>query len=316
MTDSPENNSDLDTPLASLRAEIDALDDRLIALIKERCEIVAKVGEYKKAHQSHTHHIRPGREAAMIRRIWGAFEGSKFLPYAAAGIWRWIITASTMIETPLSVSVYAPEQDLRYYWLAREYFGPFMPIRREPTFNRVLGDVMESKASAGILPMPDGEPGEQWWQMVAGKSRNWPKIFATLPFAVTARSERHLPQALAIGNIRPEATGDDVTLLVLDTDTQTSTNRLQTGFSKAGLGAQWIAVDNTPAQSRRHLIALKSFVDEDHDALKQFLADMGASVTDHHLLGTYAAPVALQEKTAEKSFEHKAVHEEPVRTES
>jgi hypothetical protein len=93
----------------------------------------------------------PVREAEQVRRIMKKFENlgdDLLLPAAAGALWRTIIGMSTSIESPLKVSAYTPIGDSDLYWLAREYFGPFLPITRQPYINRVIGDVMDGKSTA------------------------------------------------------------------------------------------------------------------------------------------------------------------------
>lgn len=283
MTESPN-----DTELAPYRQKIDALDDQIIALLIERIGIVTSVGALKRQAAPGRCPVRAGREAEMVRRIMGKFEGSPFPPAAAAAMWRVLIGASTCIEHPLSLSVYIPEGNETLYWLAREYFGPTLPAVRQPHVKRVLGDVMDGKASIGIVPMPPAEG--DWWSSLMPESVGTPKIFACLPFI----GDGH-PTALAIACIRPEPTGDDISFLAFDTDGNVSQNRLQTAFTQARLQTRWIGVVTPSASSiRRHLIEVKGFVTASDAAFAPLQAELGASLQNIGFLGAYAAPVAIK----------------------
>ena len=99
------NNNKLNVALAEYRSQIDAIDDELMGLLVTRCEIVKQVGKLKEGAGSKGSFIRPKREADMIRRIVGFFEGTDFPAQSAAHIWRTIIGASLRMESPLNVAV-------------------------------------------------------------------------------------------------------------------------------------------------------------------------------------------------------------------
>lgn len=282
--------------LEALRAEIDGIDDALFALIKKRSKIVARVGEYKKAHEEGIHNIRPGREAEMLRRVVESFKDSHFSAVSAASIWRLIIGASTSIEVPLSFSVLANNEEKDAYWLTREYFGCGLPIHKHPTTNRVLGDVLDGKVTAAILPWPKQDEKNPWW-LTLSEQENPPKIFAVLPFVTDGKKDA--PCALAVGRIKPEPTGRDVTLLLITTDHDTSTHRLQTVFAKTGLSAQWISIIPGKMDTRKHLVQVNSFVTEG-EMIKSFLAEIGHGVTVQSL-GAFAQPIIMKENYESRS---------------
>jgi chorismate mutase/prephenate dehydratase len=280
-----------DSPLTAFRQEIDALDDKIIELFRERIEIIARVGEWKRATFPGECPIRAGREAEMITRVMKKFEGSKFSPVAAAAMWRILIGSSVSIESPLALSVYTPGQDDMFFWLSREYFGPTLPITRQPHINRVIGDVNDKKASIGIIPTLQGDDTTNWWSSLL--AQDGPKIFARIPFVSDGIPGRY-HAALAIAHIKPEDSGNDVSLIVLDADHNASQNRLQTTFTKENLQPRWISINTPHASMRRHLIELKGFVNLDTPAMKAVLADLGNSVMNIVYLGSYALPIVVK----------------------
>ena len=279
--------------LLEFRAQIDALDDKIIDLLIERIGIVSQVGTMKRGVDASQCPLRPGREADMVRRISKKFEGTQFSPAAAAAIWRILIGASTAVEGPLKISVFAPEKDESLYWMAREYFGGFLNITKQPQVRRVIGDVMDGKAAVGIVPNFTHTADDQWWTTLLQRGQDMPSIFAHVPFVYYETPGRLSPSALAIGNITPEATEDDVSIIVLDMDYNVSQHRMQTAFTQANLQAQWLSIANLSTQSRHHLIELKGFVDKNHAGIKSFLSSMGNAVMNCYFLGSYAVPYTL-----------------------
>ena len=290
----------MDNPLETYRREIDALDDQLIGLLKQRLGIVKKVGEYKQQTAAALCPIRPGREASMLRRIAECFAGSDFSPAAATQIWRLIIGTSTALEADLSISVYAPETNKDLFWLAREYFGPAARISRQPHIKRVIGDVMDGTASVGIVPPLTVDPESNWWAHLLQPAANAPKIFAHLPFVYHGENPKHFPAALAFARVVPEESGDDVSLYVLEADHDVSQHRLQTAFGAAGLSVGWIAVGSIHPNQRHHVIEIKGFVPPQHAGFASFLSTLGGGVQQAHYLGAYAAPFTIPQQEQEK----------------
>ena len=88
--------------LEDLRAEIDAIDTRLLQLLAQRMEIVEKVGHLKRKNGQEGVFIRPKREDEMMKRILASGAG-KFPKQALFSIWRAIISASLQVENPFKV---------------------------------------------------------------------------------------------------------------------------------------------------------------------------------------------------------------------
>lgn len=289
----PQSTPEALPRLAEFRQQIDALDDKIIALLKERIGIVSQVGAMKRQAHPGQCPIRAGREAEMVRRIIGAFEGGVFPPAAAAAMWRILIGASTSIENQLKLSVYAPDKEETLFWLAREYFGPSVPAARQSQAKRVIGDVLDGKASVGIVPRPRGGDTGQWWTSLIQQG-DAPKVFAHVPFVHSGAPSHDTPAGLAIARIAPEATGDDVSLLVLEAGPNVSQNRLQTAFASATLEAAWIDIATITPQSRHHLLEIRGFVTPEDEAMKTLRASLADSIVNISFLGAYAAPVVLK----------------------
>lgn len=287
-----DTNPKNEQTLASFRQQIDALDDKIIDLLIERIGIVTRVGTFKRQAWPGKCPIRAGREAEMVRRIVNKFRGTAVNPVAAAAIWRILIGSSTCVESPLSLSVYAPTPDDTFYWLAREYFGPTLPVTRQPHIKRVIGDVMDGKTSVGVVPMLQGG-SEPWWISLMQKGDNVPKIFARIPFVERDTPGKNAPAALAVACIDPEETGDDLSIVVLDADHNVSQHRLQTALTQAKFPARWIDIGSPNASTRRHVLEIKGFLTPANKAFETVLAELGGSLLNTSYLGAYAAPVIL-----------------------
>jgi chorismate mutase/prephenate dehydratase len=298
------NDSKFNSELADFRKQIDDIDDKLIELLQQRIGIVKQVGALKMSVAPGKCPIRAGREADMVRRIMKKFEGTSFFPAAAGAIWRTLIGASTSVESQLTISVFAPAKNNDFYWLGREYFGAFNPTIKQPNVKRVIGDVMDGKASVGIIPMPHHTDTEYWWTSLIQQGKDVPRIFAQIPFIYPDSMDKDAPIGLAIASIEPEETADDLSLVVMETDYNVSQHRLQTAFATAKMEARWVTIATLTPSSRHHLLEIPGFITPTHSGMKSLLEALGpSSVLNTHYLGSYAAPI-LMSNTEKKPALH------------
>lgn len=277
--------------LTEFRREIDVIDDKIVALLAERTNIVTKVGRLKHKENPGQCPIRPGREAEMVRRIIDKCKDTNIPPAAGAAIWRLFIGMSTAVEAKLNISVFAAERDESLVWLAREYFGPTISVSKQPHIKRVIGDVMDGKASVGIVPPLRSSDAEQWWPSLMQQGKESPKVFAHLPFVNADGKDAHT--ALAIARITPEASGEDVSLLAIEADHNVSQHKLQTALAQNKLEASWINIATLNPATRHHLVACTGFVMPAHASLHAALLSLGTSILGITFLGAYAAPLIL-----------------------
>lgn len=281
-----QNNTNAE--LAKFRQQIDAIDGKIVDLLIKRTDVVSQVGEMKRRNAPDQCPIRPGREAMQLRRIMDAFQGTAFSPEAAAAIWRIIIGMSTSVESPLKLSIFAPEREGDLRWLAREYFGPSASAIFQPQARRVIGDLMDGKASVGILPVLHSSDVAPWSVHLMEKGKNMPKIFARIPFV----RGQGTPAALAVAFIAPEPSGGDISLLVLEADHNVSQNRLQMAFVAAEFEASWLNIAAVTLDIRHHLVEIKGFITQGEPRLQSLLSSLGASILNVSILGAYATPSA------------------------
>jgi chorismate mutase len=283
----------MSNPLETYRAQIDTLDNDIIKLLKDRLDVVNRVGQLKRDTAPELCPIRSGREAKMLRRIAETFADSSFSPAAAAAIWRIIIGTSTALEAKLSISVFADNTNSDCFWLAREYFGPAATISKQPHIKRVIGDVLDGTAAVGVVPMLSASDDSNWWTNLLQPGTNTPKIFAHLPFVYAGENPKHFPAAIAFARLMPEESGNDVSLYVLEMNHDVSQNRLQTSLAAEKFVANWLGVATLTPDVRHHLIEIKGFVTAENIALKKALGTLGNSLLRTHFLGAYAVPFSV-----------------------
>lgn len=285
--------------LSEFRAEIDRLDEQIVTLLKTRTEIVRKVGALKRQTAPGVHPIRAGREAEQIRRISAMFAGGPFSSHAAAMLWRNIIAASLAVESSLSVSVYMTDANQALYWLAREQFGAFTPIQRQPSVKRVIGDVLDGKASVGVVPGLGVETGgAPWWPDLMQSEENALSLFAFVPTIVSGGAKNETA-GLAFGKICPEPSGDDLSYVAVEVRDSMSQHTMQTAFAAEKLDVTWIAVHSIKPGTRHHLLEIRGFVTREHEAMQRCLQALGRAVVQASFLGVCA--VALNVSASSKA---------------
>lgn len=80
----------MNNELEQLRGQIDQIDDKIIALFKERMQVAEKIAMFKKEHDMPT--LAPGRERALLARV-AEEAGEEFADYTES-LFRTIMAAS------------------------------------------------------------------------------------------------------------------------------------------------------------------------------------------------------------------------------
>lgn len=264
--------------LASLRNSIDSIDTKLHDLLMQRALIVESVGQLKKA-QNLGQPFRLGREAEILRRLKDRHQGP--LPYPViARLWREIIASFTQLETGYAVAVCQPTPDAQILPLARDHYGGGVGLLSFLQPGPALAALSEGKAVQAVLPMPRPDDETPWWPMLMDGTQA-PRIVARLPFVGTPLPGR---EAMVAALFPPEASGDDITLLGIETHEPASRSGLKTELEKAGFTARLLAAGRYGA---------KSFALAEVDG---FVEALDARITALPLprilvLGAYARPI-------------------------
>ena len=237
--------------LAALRAEIDALDDALHDLLMRRAGVVARLAASRTKGSGPA--LRPGREAAILRRLLGRHQGA--LPRAAlVRLWRELLAATTAMQTPTTIAACLPETGIE---VLRSHFGLAAPLLRCADEPAAFAAIDSGRAALLALPA-----GGRWWRTHVPK-----RLFVTalLPFFGAAEAAVFL-----LSPAPPDASGDDRSLVRLPAA------KLPL-LAAHGLTPEILAEDGDLA-----LVALPGMI----AAGDARLAALGGTV-----LGCYAAPI-------------------------
>lgn len=192
--------------LNEVRAELDALDDELHRVLMRRAAVVHRLRESGAKPAGTT--LRPGREAAILRRLLAAHAGP--MPAAAlVRIWREILAASIGLQGGFTVAL---PQDAALARLAAEHFGQATPLRPHASPGGALESVTSGEAAIAVMPWPREGDAEAWWPRLDAQRLH---VIARLPFL----SEREPPLEAAVLALYPaDASGDDAALFRIDLD--------------------------------------------------------------------------------------------------
>lgn len=177
--------------LAALRAEIDALDDALHDALMRRAAVVERLA--RSGAKPREAVLRPGREAAILRRLLARHEGA--LPKAAlVRLWRELFSSSLSQQTGFAVACEASARPL-----ALAHFGPSVPLFAS---DNPLAALEARAASVAALHWP----GAWWAALPAGRAH----VVALLPFW----REGDAGEEAALLTLAPaDPSGRDVTLV-------------------------------------------------------------------------------------------------------
>ena len=291
-----------DNPIDDLRRQIDGIDDALHDLLMQRAEIAERIGKLKAEGGAATSPVflRPGREAAILRRLVARHHGS--LPRAfVVRLWREMIAALLRLQGPFAVAVQGPGHGPGCWELARDHFGGLTPIVAHESGWQVLRAVIDGDAQVGVLPLPQPDAADPWWRHLLNRDPKMPRIVARLPFAgTTARVGSGA--ALAVARAPQEATGKDRSIVAIETPPQTSVSGLGAALKAAGLEptASQVWRDPKPGNGWLHFVELDGFLAAD-DARLAALVKAGDPVRQLWSLGGYALPFSAAELAGEKS---------------
>ncbi|MBB3066086.1 chorismate mutase [Limibacillus halophilus] len=283
--------------LDDLRQQVDDVDARLQKLLMERASIVERIA----GHKGKGPVTRPGREAQVLRRIVERHSGS-FPLRGMLRIWREIISSSSLIQGHFDVAYFCGDVGPILRSITRDHYGTLAGLIPCGSAAQVLQHVSESPHVIGVLPFPQLEEQDSWWQALARSGSDVPKIIARLPFGSMASGEDKV-EALAISRVKPEASGEDTSFLVVETHEQISRSGLRDLLQKAGLEVLSLRSYLESGGSTLSLLEVEGFVTEADKAFDALNALEDSRIGQCWFLGAAAVPLtanAIEKKPAGK----------------
>ncbi|MDD9927735.1 MAG: chorismate mutase [Rhodospirillaceae bacterium] len=275
-------------PLEEVRREIDEIDAALHDLIMRRTRVVEQVIAAKGT--TNTGNFIPGREIKVLRGLMQRHEGA-FPRHALIRMWREMISVFAAMQGPFHVVAGAEEGDQGCWDLARDHFGSHDKMSTLATPREVVARVSSDEAAIGVVPVP-AEDGDAWWRTMGGAVA--PRIVARLPFIEGSNARTGGVGAYALAKLDFDPTGDDRSLLVVETETELSRAGLRSLLTNAGLTPQLIVTDRRDGAA--HLMEVDGFVQAEDEPVRK-LADL-EEVRSVLAIGAYGVPVQTSEAEA------------------
>lgn len=144
-----------DGRLKSLRDQIDALDERLVALLNERARLAIEVGHIK--HETGAPVFRPEREAEVLQRA-AALNAGPLAPAHVGHILREVISACRALERPQTVAYLGPAGTYSEMAMQRQ-FGSSVTGLPCSTLDEVFRATEAGNADLAIVPIENSSEG-------------------------------------------------------------------------------------------------------------------------------------------------------------
>jgi chorismate mutase len=269
--------------LAALRAELDRLDDVLHDTLIKRAAVIERVAKTGKPSA-----YRPGREAAIIRRLLARHTGN-LPPHVVVRIWREMLAGTTAMQGGFAVAVCQADAAAGFIQAAREHFGALTPVHVHRSSAQAIAEVSAGTASVAVLPMPSETepPRAAWWTALLHRDSPRIHVVARLPF--WARRPEGAPgvQALVIAAAAPDPSGRDCSLIGLELDLDVSRARLTGAVTASGFVPGTVILRrDAGAQVAHALVEVEGYLAEDDARLVGIATVLRPPV----VLGAYAVP--------------------------
>jgi chorismate mutase / prephenate dehydratase len=278
----------MDSPsLDSLRQEIDAIDSELHAMVRRRADLVDRISAAKPPGGLA---LRPGREARVMRQRLATHQGP-FPSTAIYRMWREMMCAFTLMQTPdLKIAICRPADQPGYWDLARDHFGCQIPFVANDTPAQVLAAVRANPSTIGVVPTPIESDATPWWPLLAGRDATLPNVVARLPFLDMPNARARGISAFVLARMEPEDSGDDRTLVSVESATGLSRNRIAGALAKAGLPAFTSALDQVAGGVHHYLVELPGVLADGDERLRELGTALGLTSGRVAAIGAYAVP--------------------------
>lgn len=197
-----------DDALAQARAELDAIDDQLLALVQQRAAMADRIAALKPGVGAP---IRPAREVMLLRRL--IAKADRADKEAVIDVWRGLIAANVRRQRPVEVLVAGAGSDtLRLFDLSRRHFGASARLSRADDARTALSRALESPTTLAVVAYPGVSGAGAWWP-IFNETRFRPlAVVAALPLLAEAGQE---PEAAIVAQgIALEPAGGDYTFAV------------------------------------------------------------------------------------------------------
>ena len=151
------SNSTGESPLATIRREIDSIDGQLVDLLNRRARCAQRVAEIKTAAGEVDCFHRPEREAEILRRVAEENPGP-LSREAVMRFFRELMSECLALEKPLGVAFLGPEGTFTQQ-AAYKHFGHAIQAVPLPTIDEIFRAVESGACQYGVVPVENSTEG-------------------------------------------------------------------------------------------------------------------------------------------------------------
>lgn len=169
--------------LAKIRAEIDALDQKVVRILNTRLKCAQQIGELKRGAKTRIYVAE--READVLRRVAAANQGP-LKPAALQAIYREIMSAALALEKPLNIAYLGPEATNTHAAALRK-FGSSVDYRPMATIADIFTAVEKGEADYGVVPVENS---------TEGSVRDSLDLFVETPLKIVAELHQEIEHTL------------------------------------------------------------------------------------------------------------------------
>ncbi|MFO1503088.1 MAG: prephenate dehydratase [Steroidobacteraceae bacterium] len=144
--------------IASIREEIDAVDEQLHSLINRRANLARAVGISKHASGHLVDYYRPEREAEVLRMALARNRNGSLRDEEILRLFREIMSACLAQEKPLKVAYLGPEGTYAQSAVLK-HFGHSVRALSLASIDEVFQEVQAGNADFGVVPVENSTEG-------------------------------------------------------------------------------------------------------------------------------------------------------------
>jgi chorismate mutase len=276
-----------DPSLDLLRKSIDALDVSIHELIMKRGTIVEDIRKIKNRSGPA---LRPGREAAILRRLVADHRGN-FPLTALVCLWREMMGGFTFMQDPLSAAVCQGPGD-RLMRIARDHYGSMVAINPLPSPSACIRAVVEGSVGLAIVPAPADGEADSWWRLLMSDDEKTPRVVSRLPFAAPGVEE----EAVVVAGWDRDVSDGEASLIAIRLTERASRSRIMAAVATAGFSdsVACATVERDPNDCS-HIIEVDGVVPRGDARLAILASQFGGADREAYVVGGYARPLRFAE---------------------
>lgn len=267
--------------LAELRGEIDRIDDAIHDLIRRRASVVEEVRRVKGKDNIF---LRPGREAAILRRLMNRHDGGFPLP-SLVRMWRELMSGFLNLQQDIQVVACGTGAER----LAHDHFGVVSTVSGEAEPRAALAAIARAPGTVAVLA-EDAGGASPWWLLLGRAPFAHLRVIARLPFFAPPWVRALAAPAYVVADYDADASGHDATLFVLSTATPLDTAEAAAGLAAAGAHASCLAQTRAPDGRWCCLFTTPGLARGDDPAWARRAGELPWPNADLKVIGAYATP--------------------------